>query len=140
MRTVLDTNVLLQAIAHRSRLRPIWSAFLNGTYSLHITSAILLEYEELLAQETSEVVARSIVTLMDKAPGAHFIAVYYQWNAITVDPDDNKFFDAAVAANVDYLVTNDGHFNEAKKLAFPKVAIVTADEFLQILTGIEPAQ
>jgi predicted nucleic acid-binding protein len=30
--------------------------------------------------------------------------VYYNWNLIKADPDDNKFFDIAVAANADYLV------------------------------------
>ena len=33
---------------------------------------------------------------------------------INADPDDNKFFDIAVAANADYLVTNDAHFNMVK--------------------------
>lgn len=76
MRIVLDTNVLLQAIAHRSRLRPIWSAFLNQSFSLHFTSAILLEYEELLQQHTSETVAQSILFLLDEARNAHLITVY----------------------------------------------------------------
>lgn len=77
MRVVLDTNILLQAIAHKSRLRPIWTAFLSGAFTLQLTSAILLEYEELLSQKTSEVVARSIVSLMEKASNAHFITIYY---------------------------------------------------------------
>lgn len=51
------------------------------------------------------------------------------------DPDDNKFFDAAIAANADYLVTNDSHFNEAKRLLFPKANIISADEFLQMLSN-----
>ncbi len=51
----------------------------------------------------------------------------------TADEDDNKFIDAAIAANADYLVTNDSHFNEAKLVNFPKVNIITADEFLEIL-------
>lgn len=58
-------------------------------------------------------------------------------NAITADPDDNKFFDAAVAASADYLVTNDSHFNEVKPLTFPKINIVSADEFLQLLQNME---
>lgn len=136
MRVVLDTNILLQAIAHKSRLRPIWNAFLEEVYTLHLTSAILLEYEELLGQKTSNVVAQSIISLMDKAANAYFIAVYYHWNAITADPDDNKFFDAAVASNADYLVTNDSHFNQAKSLSFPKVNIVSAEEFLQLLQNL----
>ena len=49
------------------------------------------------------------------------------------DPDDNKFFDIAVAGNADYLVTNDAHFNVVKQVSFPSVKIITADEFLEIL-------
>jgi uncharacterized protein len=134
MKIVLDTNILLQAIAHGSRLRPIWNAFLDEQFELHFTTAILLEYEEKLSEKTSRQVASNIVSLVNEAPNAHFIIVYYEWNAVTSDYDDNKFFDAAVAAGADYLVTNDAHFNEAKKLSFPKVNIVTADEFLEIVS------
>jgi len=61
---------------------------------------------------------------------------YYYWNIIKADPYDNKFFDAAVAAGADYLVTNDAHFNEVKKISFPKVNIISADEFLEILKQV----
>ncbi|HET7898075.1 MAG TPA: PIN domain-containing protein, partial [Flavisolibacter sp.] len=62
--------------------------------------------------------------------------VFYHWNAITADPDDNKFFDAAVAANADYLVTNDSHFNEAKNISFPKLSIISAAAFLDLLSSL----
>ncbi|HEX8459930.1 MAG TPA: PIN domain-containing protein, partial [Segetibacter sp.] len=57
----------------------------------------------------------------------------YNWNLISTDPDDNKFIDAFIAANADYLVTNDAHFNEVKKTPFPPVNIISADEFLEVL-------
>ena len=66
-----------------------------------------------------------------------FNRIYYSWNAITQDPDDNKFFDVAVAANADYLVTNDAHFREAANIPFPKVNIISADAFLDILQKTE---
>jgi len=44
--------------------------------------------------------------------------------------DDNKFFDIAIAANVDYLVTNDRHFDKLKQLTFPKVNIINSEDFL----------
>jgi putative PIN family toxin of toxin-antitoxin system len=133
MKIVLDTNILLQSIAHASRLRPIWNAFLNEQLELFVTSAILLEYEEKLTEKTSKQVAQNIISLISEAPNANFISVYYEWNTIIADYDDNKFFDAAVAANADYLITNDAHFNQVKALTFPKVIIVTADEFLKVL-------
>jgi len=48
-------------------------------------------------------------------------------------PDDNKFTDAYIAANADYLVTNDAHFNEVKNISFPPVNVISADEFLEIV-------
>lgn len=135
MKIVLDTNILLQSIAKASRFHAIWSSFLAESYELYVTSAILLEYEEKLAEKTSEKVAMNVISLIGEAPNAYFISVYYEWNAISADYDDNKFFDAAIAANVDYLVTNDTHFNGAKKLSFPKVSIVTAEEFLNLLSS-----
>ena len=63
--------------------------------------------------------------------------VYYSWNAITKDPDDNKFFDIAIAGNVDYLVANDAHFNILKHLSFPSVKVINADAFLNILEELE---
>lgn len=136
MKIVLDTNILLQSIGHSSRFRPIWSSFLNELFELYVTSAILLEYEEKLSEKTSQNVSANIISLISEAPNAHFISVYYEWNAITADYDDNKFFDAAVAANVDYLVTNDGHFNNSKKLPFPKINLITAEEFLNLLSDM----
>lgn len=61
--------------------------------------------------------------------------VYFNWGLISIDPDDNRFTDAYIAANADYLVTNDAHFNEVKKVAFPPVNIISAEDFLEILKG-----
>ncbi|MFZ1768728.1 MAG: hypothetical protein WAU00_05985 [Caldilinea sp.] len=52
---------------------------------------------------------------------------------IIVDPDDDKFADAAIAANAALLVTSDRHFDVLKTTNFPKVSTCTAQEFLQIL-------
>jgi putative PIN family toxin of toxin-antitoxin system len=136
MKIVLDTNILLQSIARASRFRPVWNAFLDEQFELQFTTAILLEYEEKLSEKTSKQVALNVVSLISEAPNAHFITIYYEWNAIISDYDDNKFFDAAIAAGADYLVINDAHFNQAKRLSFPKVNIVTGDEFLVILTTL----
>ncbi len=133
MRVVLDTNIVLQAIAKKSRLRPIWDAYLNERYELLITSSILLEYEEKLSEKTSQFVAFNIGALISQAVNSLLIDVYYEWKIITADEDDNKFLDAAIAGNADYIVTNDAHFNQAKLIDFPKVNIITANEFLKIL-------
>ena len=137
MKVVLDSNVLLIVIGRRSRYYPVWQAFLKARYQLIVSSDILFEYEEVLQEHAAPGADRIVFQILAESPDVTFKEVYFQWNAITVDPDDNKFFDAAVAAGADYLVTNDAHFNEAKRLRFPKVAIVSADEFLNLLAHTE---
>ncbi len=52
---------------------------------------------------------------------------------IEADPNDNKFVDCAVAARADYIVTEDKHFNELRKVSFPKINVIGVDEFRQCL-------
>ncbi|HSC36517.1 MAG TPA: PIN domain-containing protein, partial [Chitinophagaceae bacterium] len=80
--------------------------------------------------------AEIVLEVLVESPDVIFNRIYYSWNAISQDPDDNKFFDVAVAANADYLVTNDAHFNEAEKLAFPRITIISADTFLAMVQSL----
>ena len=134
MRIVLDSNVLVVAVGRKSRFRDIWQGFLNGAYHLILSGEILLEYEEVLQEHAAPGADKIVLQILANSFNVLNKQIYYQWNAITADPDDNKFFDAAVAANADYLVTNDAHFNEVKSLTFPKVSIISADDFLLLLS------
>src|SRR5476651_2583616 len=111
MRIVLDSNVLVASLGKRSRLRPIWQAFIDGRYQLVISEDILKEYEEIINEHSAPGIAEIVMEIFIESPDIITQKVYYNWNAIPIDPDDNKFFDIAVAADVDYLVTNDKHFD-----------------------------
>jgi len=108
----------------------------NGQYQLIISEEIIHEYEEILKEHSAPGAAEIVLEILVESPDIIFTRTYYSWNAITKDPDDNKFFDVAVAANADYLVTNDAHFNEAAKIPFPKVNIISADTFLEIVQNM----
>jgi putative PIN family toxin of toxin-antitoxin system len=133
MRIVLDSNILLVAIGKKSAYRPIWTAFLNETYDIVVSEDVLYEYEEILQQHSAPGAAELIMNIFIEAPNVLNQKVYYNWNAIKQDPDDNKFFDIAVAATADFLVTNDAHFNVLKHLPFPQINVITAREFLVLL-------
>ena len=60
-RFVIDTNCLLQSISRRSRYYPIWRGFIDGVYTLCVTTEILEEYEEILGRYLSPTVARLVV-------------------------------------------------------------------------------
>jgi uncharacterized protein len=133
MKVVIDSNVLLVAIGKSSKYKPIWNAFIEGKYQLIVSEDIVHEYEEILKSYSAPKAAEIVLDTFIESPDVIFKRVYYSWNAITADPDDNKFFDVAVAANADYLVTNDAHFQQARMLSFPKVIIISADMFLDIV-------
>jgi len=52
------------------------------------------------------------------------------------DPDDNKFFDCAVAGNADYIVSEDKHFNILKHIPFPSVNAIKTIDFKKILENL----
>lgn len=136
MKVVLDSNVLLVAIGRKSLYRPIWDSFIDGKYQLIISEDIIHEYEEILILHSAPGVADYVKEIFIESPDVIIQNIFYKWEVIKADPDDNKFFDVSVAANVDYLVTNDAHFNAIKNLPFPKVKIISADEFLNILSSL----
>ena len=128
---VIDTNCLLQIIARHSPYRPIWDAFLAGRYDLCVSNEILDEYQEILGQQITPTVAENVVLLILNQKNVQLVDPHFRMALITADPDDNKFVDCAFAAGADYLVSEDSHFNELRSVPFPKLNLVTLDEFMQ---------
>ena len=46
---------------------------------------------------------------------------------------DDKFVDCAITAGADYIVTEDSHFDHLKNIPFPRLNILTLDEFNETL-------
>jgi len=135
MKIVLDSNVLVSSLGKKSSLRPIWQAFIAGYYQIVVSESILKEYEEILQVHAAPGAAELVMEIFIESPDIITQKVYYNWNLIS-DVDDNKFYDVAVAAGVDYLVTNDRHFDVVKDITFPKITIITAADFLDILIRV----
>jgi putative PIN family toxin of toxin-antitoxin system len=136
MRVVLDTNILLVSIARKSRYRIIFDSLITKKFDLVISNEILSEYTEIIAQKTNEIIANNIAEILLTLSNVQKQDVYYKWHLINADEDDNKFVDCAVAGNVDYLISNDKHFNELKAVEFPKLIVLTIDEFMDLLLKI----
>ncbi len=130
-RVVLDTNSLIQCIAHRSRYHAIWLSLLDGRNRLCVTNEILEEYEEILERKTSHEFAMLAINVIVNNPYTIFVTPYYHFNLITADPDDNKFVDCAVAGNAMVIVTEDRHYDVLKQVDFPQVNVVSLDEMMR---------
>ena len=89
-----------------------------------------MEYEEILSIHASPEVAQNVVEAIARHPNTHYQESYYHFHLLSdVDKDDNKFVDCAIAASADYIVTEDNHFNRLKSLPYPKLKVLTLDEF-----------
>ena len=136
MRVVIDTNILLVSVSDRSPYHLIFKSFVEGKYSLCVTTEILDECAEILHTHSSQFLANNTLEVIENAINTVFITRYFAFELIKTDPDDNKFVDCAIASNADFIVTNDGHFNVLKNIPFPKVKVISIDEFMEILKTI----
>ena len=73
-----------------------------------------------------------IVAILNRSNVKH-IEVYYHFDLIKSDKDDNKFVDCAIKANAKFIVSNDRHFNELKNIPFPHVEVIDINRFLEEL-------
>jgi len=138
LRIVLDTNVLVASISRKSPFHWVWQSFLHGKYKLCVTTDILNEYAEIIERYFSSVDVERVLTEMMLNENIVQIVRYFEWNVIERDADDNKFFDCAVAANADYIVSEDKHFDILRHIPFPTVTVIKTIEFKRILQKIEP--
>ncbi len=129
MRIVLDTNVLLMSLPVRSRYRPIFDALIKGEFELAISNEIISEYIEIIERKTNQTIAHNVIELLLSLENVQKVEIFFKWGLIKVDYDDNKFVDCAISFDAKYIVTNDKHFNVLKNIDFPKVNIISVDDF-----------
>jgi len=134
MKVVLDTNALLVSIPSKSIYRPIFDSLINGDLELVLSNDILLEYIEIIERKANKTIANNIAELLLNLNNINKIEIYFEWNLINNDVDDNKFVDAAIAGAADFIISNDQHFNILQSVDFPKVNVLTIDAFLTHLS------
>lgn len=130
---VLDTNCLLVSISKYGEAYPVWRGFLEGKFTLCVSTEILEEYEEIIASMATPDVARNVVDVILKRKNVERIDPHYHWHLITADPDDNKFVDCAFTAGAVYIVSDDAHFDVLRDITFPKLLVLKLKEFLETL-------
>lgn len=133
MNVVLDTNALIACFAKRSPYRPVFDALLSGKYLLSVSTDILMEYAEKIEQKTTPSISHNVLELLSNLANVQSQNIYFFWDLISQDPDDNKFTDCYVAAGADYLVSNDSHFRLLNPEGFPPVHLISIEDFLALV-------
>jgi putative PIN family toxin of toxin-antitoxin system len=130
---VLDTNILVVSLTSRSPYHKIFTALKNNKYTLAVSTEIKMEYQEIISDKYSSRIAHELLNLLSELPNVLFTTVYYHWQLISADKEDNKFVDCAIASAADYVVTEDNHFNILRQIDFPKVNLADINAFSNII-------
>ena len=129
MRVVIDTNILLPSLSPRSSMHWLFKEILDEKLILCVTTDILNEYAEIFERKLGSKTAAAFLDLITTLPNLVLIEKYYFWQAIDIDPDDNKFVDCAVSARAKFLITDDTDFNDLRRNPLFETEVVRFNEF-----------
>ena len=138
LHVVLDTNVIVAALrSKKGASNKLLSLVGTGKFEIHDSVALILEYEEVLQRQRTElglsedVVSSFIDSLCSLA---HHHNIYFQWRPFLTDVDDELVLELAVTATCEYIVThNVRDFKGSEQFG---IRAITPKEFLQILSEV----
>ena len=130
-RIVLDTNCLLQIMGARSKYHFLFGKFLANEFILCVSTEILFEYEEILRQKASPTAADLFMKVIARSRNVERRDPYFHLLLVKQDFDDNKFVDYAFVCQADFIVTDDGHFQDVIDSQFPLFRVMGLDEFAE---------
>ena len=138
MKIVIDANILVSAFVFGGRIKAKLERILNDEQIQVITSpAINAELEDVLFQEKFErfQTKATLEMLLDSFLADALTLFVKSTFTDCRDPKDNKFLDAAVNGQAEYLITGDADLLSLHP--FQGVKILTIAEFLQDLDFLE---
>jgi putative PIN family toxin of toxin-antitoxin system len=136
---VLDTNVLLSAL--RSKLGAsfrLLSLVGDSRFSLNISVPLILEYEDVLKRDKSELLLshQEIDDVLDfLCQNSGLREIFYLWRPVLDDPKDDFLLELAVESGSDFIVT----FNIRDFAGIERFGIkaLKPDEFLRIIGEVK---
>jgi len=135
MNVVIDCNIFVMCMTPASSYHEIFKKLVQGAFKLSVTTEIILEYIEIFQTKFNQAKAELVTDFLFESPHVKNVEVYFKWNLVEKDFDDNKYVDCYIASNADFLVTNDRHFDILGENDFPPVKCINIDEFVKILAN-----
>ena len=134
MKAVLDTNVLISGVISTGVPHEVLVKGFEGEYDIVVSVETLTEFRGTLRKypERFHMDEQEIQQEVETVRYfAEFVDPDEEINAVEDDPDDDKFVEAAVAGDVDFLVSGDSHLLSLG--SYGDVDIVTPRTFYEQL-------
>lgn len=132
-RAILDTNVLISALLFPGLPSRLVAAWQEGQFLPVVSPSILDEYLRALAYPKFKLTAEEISGLLEEAflPFIETVRTKGAPFKLLADPDDAKFIECALAADVPWIVSGDADLLDVGRVQ--TVQIVTVRHFLDLL-------
>jgi putative PIN family toxin of toxin-antitoxin system len=137
LKVVLDTNVLVATVrSRRGASFRLLELLEQGRYSVAISPALVLEYEEVLCREISDSGwtrknVDALLNMLCSVGDAYDIS--FRFRPLLRDADDDKILELACTAGVDYIVTHNlRDFAGSERF---RITVVEPRTFLQFVKG-----
>jgi putative PIN family toxin of toxin-antitoxin system len=129
LRVVLDTNVVVSALLKESGLeRYVLDLVMNGKMALVVSAEILAEYDEVLRRPKFHLPSPLLAEFLRQLRERSRLVRPRKRLHVSLDPDDDKFLECALARRARFLVTgNQRHF----PATHGSIRIVNAREILE---------
>jgi putative PIN family toxin of toxin-antitoxin system len=132
LRALLDTNVLISAFLFAGNERKVFRKGIRGEFKPLTSEYILTEFQKVLKSKLGipERLVSSWVEIILEA--CEMIHATKEYDIIVPHEKDRAILNAGIEGDADILVTGDRHL---LRLALEKPKIMTAKEFLMVLTS-----
>ena len=128
MNVIIDTNVLVSGIFFKGPPYDILLAWKNGKFNLIITDEILEEYKRVIEELSESFPSIQITGIIEKIAMNSVLTFSINLpEQICTDPDDDKFFAAAIASKTKIIISGDKHL--LSKSGYSGIKVLRASEF-----------
>lgn len=129
-KVVIDTNVLIAATRNKESFsRKIINMAVNGDILPYATRKVLDENRALLEKAVSwqdELIDRYFTVVQE-------VVERYDLKVVDIDPEDDKYINAALSAGAEYIITSDKHLLFYDK--YENINIVSPKKFYEDMVG-----
>lgn len=130
MKIIIDTNILVSGIFFKGPPFEILVAWKNNNFQLVATHAILDEYQRVVNELSSEYPQVNTTEVMNYLTlNVHLSLSVTLPFQICTDPDDDKFFAAAIASKTEIIISGDKHL--LGKSGYAGIKVLRPSEFLR---------
>lgn len=133
-RAVIDTNVIFEGLTKLGACGEIVDAWKDRKFIPCVSTALGLEYEEVLGRKFGQERARQALAALQALLGrAEFVPIYYTVRPSSPDADDDFIIDCAFNASAVIVTRNVRDFPGLE--ASLGIQILTPEEFITRLRG-----